>query len=92
MNYTLLSDAGNTVAQSIGLAYPLADDLRKLYLKWGMDLAEHNGDDSWTLPMPARLIVDRHSVVRYVRVNADYMNRPEPEETLAVLAEIAGRS
>ena len=80
------------MAQSIGLAYPLADDLRKLYLKWGMDLAEHNGDDSWTLPMPARLIVDRNSVVRYVRVNADYMNRPEPEETLAVLAEIAGRS
>lgn len=92
LNYTVLSDAGNRVAQSIGLAYPLADDLRKLYLKGGTDLAEYNGGDSWTLPMPARLIVDRNSIVRYVRVNADYTNRPEPEETLAVLAEIAGRS
>ena len=43
------------------------------------------GDDSWTLPMPARYIVDRDATIRYARVGADYTRRPEPLETLVAL-------
>ena len=81
----ILSDPGNTVAQSYGIRYRLPDDLSALYLKFGINVPEHNGDDSWTLPMPARYIIDQAGNVCYARVSADYTVRPEPEEAVAAL-------
>ena len=81
----ILSDPGNMVAQSYGLRYRLPDDLSALYLKFGINIPEFNGDDSWTLPMPARYIIDQAGTVCYARVSADYTVRPEPGETVAAL-------
>ena len=81
----LLSDPGNLVARKYSLAYELPGDLRKLYLGYGVDLGKFNGDDSWTLPMPARFVIDRSGIVRSAEVNADYTIRPEPEETVRIL-------
>ena len=79
----ILSDPGNVVAHSYALRHKLPDDLSALYMKFGLDVPKHNGDESWTLPMPARYIIDRSGNVCYARVNADYTQRPEPDETLA---------
>ena len=84
----ILSDPGNTVAQSYGLCHKLPEDLSALYLKFGLDVPKHNGDDSWILPMPARYIIDQSGNVCYARVNADYTQRPEPEETLTALRDL----
>ena len=81
----ILSDPGNTVAQSYGIRHKLPEELSALYMKFGIDVPKHNGDDSWTLPLPARYIIDQSGNVCYARVNADYTQRPEPEETLAAL-------
>jgi peroxiredoxin len=56
-----------------------------LTIKFGIDLPAHNSDDTWTLPMPARLIIDPERVIRCAEINADYTIRPEPEDTLAFL-------
>ena len=87
LNVPILSDPGNAVAASYGIRHTLPEDLQEIYLKFGLDIPAHNGDDSWTLPMPARLIIDTESVIRYAEINADYTVRPEPEETLAVLKQ-----
>ena len=63
-------------------------DLKKLYLQFGIDLPKHNGDDSWTLPMASRFIVDRDGIVRYAEVKPDHTVRPEPEDTIAALKEL----
>ena len=84
----MLSDIGNTVAASFGIRHRLPDDLSALYVKFGIDLPKFNGDESWTLPMPARYIIDKGGIIRYAAVNADYTVRPEPEDTLAVLKTI----
>ena len=84
-SFHLLSDPGNQIAKAYGLLYPLPQDLQKIYQQFGIDLPKHNGDDSWTLPLPARLIIDRNSIVRYAEVSADYTIRPEPEHTIATL-------
>jgi peroxiredoxin len=57
-------------------------------MKLGVDLEKFNGDNSWTLPMPARYIIDQHSTIRAADVNPDYTVRPEPEETVKVLDAI----
>jgi peroxiredoxin len=87
----MLSDPGNGVAEGYGVRFELPEDLKKVYIDFGIDLHEYNGDASWTLPMPTRLIIDRDGIIRYAEINPDYMIRPDPEETLAALKEMAGR-
>ena len=60
-------------------------------MKFGINLTEYNGDDSWTLPLPTRLIIDQDGIVRYAEINADYTVRPDPEETIAALKKITHR-
>ena len=46
-------------------------------------MEETNGDDSWTLPMPARIVVSGDGIVRATDIDPNYTSRPEPEKTLA---------
>ena len=88
LTFEILSDPGNAVAQKFGLVHSLPEDLKKIYLRFGIDLPKNNGDDSWTLPLPARFIIDREAVVRYAKTDADYTVRPDPEHTLKALKSI----
>ena len=80
--FDLLSDPGNTYAAKLGLRFKLPDDLKAVYLGLGNDLAKRNGEDSWTLPMPARLVIARGGIVRAVDADPDYRYRPEPQKTV----------
>ena len=88
LNFDLLSDPGNRVAKTYGLVHKFPEDLKKVFLQFGIDLEKYNGDDSWTLPMPGRFIIDRSGVIRYAEVNPDYTVRPEPEEVIGILKEL----
>jgi peroxiredoxin len=63
----------------------LADDLKQIYLNFGIDLEASNGEASWTLPVPGTYVIDTGGVIRYASADADYTRRPEPEETIAAL-------
>ena len=89
LKFEILRDPANEIAHAYGLRWALPDDLRELYLSWGIDLAAANGDDSWTLAMPARFIIDADGLVRYARSDPDYTRRPEPLETLEELKSLA---
>jgi peroxiredoxin len=84
----ILSDPGNQTAETYGLVHTIPEDLKKVYLQFGIDLPKYNDDDSWRLPMPARYIIDQGQVVRYAEVNPDYTVRPDPSHTIDVLKEI----
>jgi peroxiredoxin len=88
LSFDILSDPGNQTAEKYGIKYQMPDDLVKVYKQFGLKVDEHNGDDSWTLPMPARLIIDQDSIIRYAEINPDYTERPEPGDTLTALREI----
>jgi peroxiredoxin len=85
LGFALLSDPGNRVAKKFGLVYKLPEDLKRLYLAVGVDLEKFNGEDPWTLPIPARYIVDPSGIIRYRESNPDYTIRPEPEDTIQAL-------
>ena len=90
LTFEILSDPGNEVAQSYGLKFKLPEDLKEVFLKFNIDLEKYNGNDSWTLPLPARLIIDQEGIIRYADINADYTVRPDPEETIAALKNMIG--
>ena len=82
ITFDLLSDLGNDYAAKLGLRFKLPDDLKEVYLAFGIDLATHNSEGSWTLPMPGRFVVNQAGIVRVVDVDPDYQYRPEPQKTL----------
>ncbi len=76
------------MAGQFGVRYNVDADLRALYLSHNVDLAEYNGDDSWTLPMPTRVIVDAKGTICHIRMNPDYRDRVDPADTLAEARKI----
>ena len=89
LTFDILADPENDVSYKYGIVFKMSQELIDLYTRFGIDLPKYNGDNSWTLPMPARLILDSGGVVRYTAINPDYTVRPEPEETLEALKKMA---
>ncbi len=88
LSFPILSDHGNAVANAFGLRFRLPDELIAVYKGFGNDLAIGNGEDSWTLPMPARYVIGTDGVIAYAEVNPDYTRRPDPGELLPVLRRL----
>lgn len=88
LSFDILSDPGNEVVAKFGIRFSLPDDLRQVYLGFGIDLPANHGEDSWTLPMPARFVIDSGGTIRDVEVNPDYRFRPEPQTAVDVVASL----
>ncbi len=90
LTFDILSDPENAYAAKLGLRFEVAPELKPIYQAFGIDLAVCNGDPSWTLPMPARLVIDKQGIVRAADIDPDYTVRPEPQKTLDDVKRIVG--
>ena len=90
-SFPVLIDRGNHVARQYRLVHGFPQDLIALYQQFGIDLAVHNGDDSWTLPLPATFVIDQHAIIQSADVRVDYRNRVEPAQTIAVLRQLGAK-
>jgi peroxiredoxin len=85
LGFPILVDKGGSVAAQFGLRWNLPDHLRDIHKRLGADLTQFNGEDSWTLPMPARYVIDTNGTVAYAEINPDYTRRPEPSDVFPIL-------
>lgn len=89
LTFPVLSDSGNKIAKSFGIAFKLPDYLIEAYDNFGHGLGDVNGQEgSEELPIPATFVVDRMGMVRLAFVEEDYYKRLDPDtivETLAAL-------
>jgi peroxiredoxin len=85
LGFPVLIDAGNAYAKRLSLVHALPEDLREVYGAFGIALPDFNGDESWELPLSARIVVDGEGVIRSIDADPDYTRRPEPEATIEVL-------
>lgn len=93
LGFPILSDHGNEVAAAFGLRFTLPDYLADLYRNtFKNDLSVANGEPSWTLPMPARIVIGTDGIIAYAEVNPDYTRRPDPSELLPVLDRLRATS
>ena len=88
LTFTIVSDVHNRIAEQLGITFTLPEKLQEIYDNFKINLPRYNGDDSWTLPMPTRLIVDTSLTIRYIQTDPDYTVRPEPADTLEALKNI----
>ena len=56
--------------------------VQNIYNQLGIDLPGGNSNDSGTLPMPGRFVIDQGGIVRAVDVDPDYTRRLESEKTI----------
>ena len=86
LTFDVLSDPGNGTARELGLAFELSEALKKVYTEtFRMSLEKYNGDDSWTLPIPARFVIGTGGEIVSAEADPDYTRRPEPSDTVEVL-------
>ncbi|HEY1801943.1 MAG TPA: peroxiredoxin-like family protein [Terriglobales bacterium] len=85
LRFPLLSDEGNNIARGLGLVYTVPEYQQAVYRRAFVNLPFANGDDSWTLPIPATYILDRAGTVRYRWADEDYTERPEPVDIVEKL-------
>jgi peroxiredoxin len=91
LGFPILGDHGGEVGARFGLRWTLPDYLRVAHTTLGAVLPQFNGEDSWTLPMPARYVIAQDGTIAFAEVNADYTKRPDPSAILPVLERLAQR-
>jgi peroxiredoxin len=89
LEFPVLSDSHNAYSRQLGIVFALPEDLQAVYRKFDIVLPAFNEDDSWELPLPTRIVVDREGAIHSVAADPDYTRRPEPEESIEVLRTLS---
>src|SRR6478609_4034505 len=87
LEYPVLSDAGNVVAEQYGLVYRAAEAVTETLGELGVNLSDYNGDESNTLPAATTFVIGQDGLIRLAAVSGDYRWRVGPEEVLAALRD-----
>lgn len=90
LGFDLLSDSRNAVAAAFGLRWEMVDPLHSLYKdSFRISLPDYNGDDSWTLPVPARFVINMDGIIKYAEYSVDYTKRPNPDVLISELQTLS---
>ena len=87
LEFQVLSDTNNKVADDYKLAYTVPDYVVDHY-DLSSKLNAHNGDEENRLPLAVTYVIGKNGIVEYAFLDADYKNRATPEEIIAVLSNI----
>jgi peroxiredoxin len=80
----VVSRNGGKVAEKFGLTFEMDDAAKNVLKSSGLDLEKRNADGRWILPVLGTFVIDRSGYIVYANVDADYRNRPEPQEIAAM--------
>jgi peroxiredoxin len=64
---------------------------RKTYCRVPASILRNEMPRQVVLPVPGTLVIDRSGHIAYAHVDADYRNRPEPQEIVAVCRSLRRR-
>ena len=87
-DYPILYDQENSIAREFGIVFTLSEPLRTIHQAFEMNIPEHNGNESYQLPLPSTFVVDSNKTIIYSYSNANWMERAEPGEYLQRLNTI----
>jgi peroxiredoxin len=90
-SFVVLSDIDNAYALSLGLAVWLGERLAELMQGRGHRLHEYQGNDGWFVPLPATFVVGANRRVLARHVDAEFRQRMEIDDILAVLKGASAR-
>lgn len=93
IQYQVLSDEGNRIADNYGLMFSMPQQMVNAYNSFGIDISKINGSSNNSqLPVPATFVVNTDGRIAYRFLDADYTRRAEPAEIIACLMELGYRA
>ena len=82
--FLVLTDMDNGYAMSLGLAIWVGDEMQKIIAE-RHQLPEYQGNDTWTVPIPATFVVGQDGRIKARFVDPDYRKRMAIEDLLAAM-------
>ena len=92
LGFPILCDRGGRIAELFGVRWFIPELLRDIHRTSGIDLPRLNGDESWTLPIPARFILDKSGLIAYSEINPGQAGSSPPGDVLPVLDHLCSLS
>jgi peroxiredoxin len=83
--FPVLTDMDNGYAMTLGLAFYVGDELKRMMVSSGWDPSVSQGTENWMLPIPATFVVGTDGIVHARFVDPDYRMRMAIEDMLAAL-------
>ena len=77
LEFRILSDKGNEIADKYGLVFTLQENIREIYKNMGADLELFNSDKTYKLPIPATYLIDKNKKIAFSSVSTNYMERAD---------------
>jgi peroxiredoxin len=84
-DFPILTDMDNGYAMSLGLAYWLGEEMKAMLGDRIGDIAAFQGNEMWTLPIPATFVVGRDGKITARFIDPDFRKRMAIDELLAAL-------
>lgn len=85
LGFELMHDPQNVLADGLGIVFDTPEPVRRVERSLGLDLPRINGSEDWRMPMPARIVLCKETIIHDIQVQTDHTRRTEPSETLAFL-------
>ena len=85
--YSIIS-GGTPIMQQYGLDFQLDKKTKTKYKMFGINVAKHNGNDDYTLPVPATYVIDKNGTIVYKHFDENYKVRAEVDDILTALREL----
>jgi peroxiredoxin len=83
--FPVFTDLDNGYALSLNLAIWIGADLERMLSSFGRVLPDYQGNECWTLPIPATFVVGRDGRVAARFVDPDFRRRMSVEDLIAAL-------
>jgi peroxiredoxin len=85
VGFPILTDMDNGYAMSLNLAIWVGVEMTEYMLSIGRMLPEYQGNDTWTLPIPATFVVGQDGRIKARFADPDYRKRAAVEDLIAAL-------
>jgi peroxiredoxin len=85
VRFPVLTDMDNGYAMSLNLAIWVGTEMEQFMRSIGRELPKYQGNESWTLPIPATFVVARDGRITARFVDPDYRHRMAIDELVAAL-------
>jgi len=88
LSYDVFVDETGELVRAFRLGFELDQATQRRYRGFGIDLAEINATNEWSLPAPAVYVIDTDGVIRYASADWDYREREGWEDALAAVRSL----
>lgn len=88
LTFPIYRDENLEAAKAFGIKFALDNELKGVYQKFGIDLAQSQGNSQDSLPLPGTYVWNQKGEIVYAFVNPDYRKRAEPSEVLEEIKKL----